>query len=331
MTTFRPHPLLQNPHLQTLAVNLFAKTNDIAFSRVRLETPDDDFLDIDIPQVFDYPVSDDAPIVLVIHGLESNARRGYVCAAYRELAKVGIRSVGMNLRGCSGEYNRKASSYHLGATADVALVHEWLDSTYPNVPKAIMGFSLGANLTLKYCGENGDSLKGRLVGAIAISPPFDLRGRGRMEDFPGTIYARYLLSSLKKRVYAKAQEMDVQGANSEMALGATTLRVFDRAITAPLHGFKDEDEYYAKCGCGQFLAGIRIPALIIRAVDDPFFRNDIPYEAVAKNPHIKGLFPVHGGHCGFIEGILPATHIDWAQKTGAEWVNNLFLGRGASG
>lgn len=320
---FRPHALMRSPHVQTLGVNFYMQTSGIGYERVRLTTTDDDFIDLDIPDV-GAGLPEDAPMLLVVHGLEGDARRGYMCATYREMARVGIRTVGMNLRGCSGETNRHAYSYHLGSTQDIPVVLAWLRIRYPQVPLALMGFSLGGNITIKFTGEQGRALVGSLAAAIAVSPPFDSTRPARLNTFPSTLYRSYLLKNLRAKARTKATAITLAGGNAEQGMTAQTLGAYDDAITAPLNGFANADDYYRRASCGQFIAAIRIPTLIIRAKDDPFFYDDIPYDAVASNAHITGVFTAHGGHCGFIEGWRRATHVDWAQQTAADWLKTVL-------
>lgn len=316
---FKPHPLLRNPHIQTIGVNVLLSMQGITYERVRLTTPDDDFFDLDVPSTND-GLSDDALTVLVVHGLEGSARRGYMCATYREMAQAGIRAIGMNLRSCSGELNRHPYSYHLGSTQDLPLALDWLRQRYPAAGLALMGFSLGGNITLKFTGEQGRALVGSLRAAIAISPPFDATRSARLNVFPNTIYRRYLLQGLTAKASANAAAINRAGVDASAGIRARTLRDYDNAIIAPLNGFTDADDYYRRASCGQFLSGIAIPTLIIRSKDDPFFYDDIPYASVAANAQITGIFTPYGGHCGFLEGwrqIVP-----WAQRTAAQWLGN---------
>lgn len=153
--TFRPSRLWLNPHAQTVLANSLRSTNGVAYRRVRLDTADGDFLDLDFASVPGIELDRRAPLVLLLHGLEGNARRSYASETYRQLARQGVRAVGMNFRSCSGELNRTNTLYHAGKTDDVALVVQWLDSVFPMAAKGMIGFSLGANMLLKYLGEQG--------------------------------------------------------------------------------------------------------------------------------------------------------------------------------
>lgn len=322
MEPFQPARAWANPHVQTALVNRLRPTDGVRFSRVRLNTPDGDFINLDFADVEGVPLSgmhpQSAPLVLLLHGLEGSARRGYACETYRQLARRGIRAVGMNFRSCGGEINRTARLYHAGATDDVALVVNWLERLYPGVPKGLVGFSLGANVALKYLGEQGDATP--LAAAAAVSPPFDmLAGAGVMEQGSGRVYARRFLRDLQRKTLRHARLL---GERVDLArvMAARTLRDFDDAVTAPLHGFRDAIDYYERCSSGRFLPAIRVPTLLLRALDDPFFAVDVPETAVANNPAlISGITP-QGGHVAFGVGPVPWRFSYWAERQAARFL-----------
>lgn len=298
---FSATPLLRNPHLQTLAGALLRRKSGIHYERIRIDTRDGDFLDLDFAHVPGTKLRDDAPLLLGLHGLEGSARQGYMVALYRAAAQAGIQAVGLNMRSCSGEMNRTARLYHLGATDDVAHALQWLEQRWPGRTRALVGFSLGANLTLKLLGEQRKDLPASLAAAVAISPPFDLTGKQALNQFPAILYGWYLLRKLKRKARLHAALIRQGGGDAYRAIQARTLREFDDAVTAPLHGFKDAEDYYACCGAGNFLSAIQLPVLLIRAQDDPFFNQDIPVERIECNPALVPLFPEAGGHVGFLE------------------------------
>ncbi|KAA3662704.1 MAG: alpha/beta fold hydrolase [Chloroflexi bacterium] len=328
MTTFVPIEPFQpawgatNPHAQTLLANFVRFTNGIQFQRERLETPDGDFVDLDFADVDEYHKlwSEDTPIVLVLHGLEGNARRGYMCELYQQLAAHGIRAVGLNFRSCSGEMNRTTLMYHSGATFDVEFVINWLSERFPNVPLGLAGFSLGANVTLKFMGENGVAVN----AAVSISPPFDLAAGSRvLEKGVSQIYTKRLLQKLRDKAKAKAPQLQ-QFIDVEAAINAQTFFQFDDAW-APLYGFRDAADYYQQCSSQNFLAAIRQPTLILRALDDPFFSpNDVPTGLIAHNPNIQAAFTKHGGHVAFIEGTHPKNYRYWAERQGARFLAKML-------
>jgi hypothetical protein len=319
---FKPAAGLANPHVQTLLATVLPRGRGITFQRVRIDTPDGDFLDLDLPQVADARLQPEAPVVLFLHGLEGNARRPYALDLYRQLAQRGIRSVGMNYRACSGEINRTARSYHAGATDDVALVHTWLDQRFPGVAKGMAGVSLGGNMLLKYLGERGGEVAIRLRAAAAISPPFDLNlGGEHLSQGLSQRYVAHFLASIQAKLRAKAELLRPL-IDLERALAAQTLREIDEAMTAPLHGFASADDYYTRSSSRRYLAGVQVPTLILRAKDDPLVSAaDIPYDLFLHNPILFPGITEQGGHVGWVEG-RPLAYRLWAQRQVAT-----FLGR----
>jgi hypothetical protein len=320
--TFTPSPLFRNPHLQSIFPFFSRDCAGITFQRERIPTPDGDFLDLDFASVDAYPwdaLPDDAPLVLALHGLEGSARSGYACELFRQLAARGIRGVGLNFRGCSGEMNRTARMYHSGETTDTAFILGWLRERFPATPFGLLGVSLGANVTLKLLGELGDDAAEWVRAVIAVSPPFDLAaGTDKMTNGFNQVYTRYFLRTLKRKISARARWLPPT-INLERVQASATLRDFDNAATAPFWGFRDADDYYAKSSSAQFVPMIRVPTLIIRAMDDPFFDpNDIPHAAIAENEHVRALLPAFGGHVGFMEG-TPWSPSYWAERTSAEF------------
>ncbi len=298
---FRPPWWLSNPHAQTLAGTLLRPPGWIPLERRRLDTPDGDFLDLD----FTPDPGPDAPVALVLHGLEGYIRRPYAAGVLSRLFECGVRGVGLNFRGCGGETNRTARFYHAGDTGDLSFVVGRLRRRHPGRALGAIGFSLGGSVMLKYLGERGTDSQ---IGAAAtISVPFDLAascdriGRG----FMGGLYTSYFLRSLRRKVRAKRAMLDGI-VDTGRALHARTLREFDDVLTAPLHGFADAADYYARSDARPFLPHIQVPVLLIQSRDDPISSPDaIPDEQVTANPHLVAAFMPGGGHVGFVEGPAP--------------------------
>ena len=319
---FRPAWWLRGPHAQTLAGKYLRPGIALPLQRRRIDTPDGDFVDLD----FAPEIAPDAPVVVLLHGLEGSTESRYVSLMLRELSGRGIQGVGMNFRGCGGEPNRLPRAYHSGDTGDLAHVLARLRDDAPGRPLGAAGFSLGGNVLLKYLGERGDAAG--IVAAVAVSAPFDLPGcAARLSSGAmGRTYGARFLRSLKGKVRAKRRllggEVDV-----ESALAARTLRDFDDALTAPLHGFSGADDYYARADARPHLERIRVPTLLVQARDDPFTpRGAAPDAAVANNPHLEAAFTDRGGHLGFVEGALP-----WRPCFRAEREAARFLARELGG
>lgn len=322
---FNPHRLLRNAHTQTVMGSTVRQQSGVDFRRERVFLPDGDFVDLDFADVEHATwaqLGPHTPIVMMIHGLEGNARSGPAQEIYRYLSRRGVRCLGLNLRSCSGELNRTGRLYHAGETEDIAFIHQWLEQRYPDTPIGIVAISLGANMLLKYLGENGHSLMNRLVAAVAISPPFDLvAGSKVLANGAGLLYARHMLGPLKQKAIALepliGDKVDISRLDS-----VNNFYDFDDAFTAPLHGFTDAHDYYSTTSSKNFLADIRVPTLILRAVDDPFFDpEDIPHKIIEQNPFLYAGFPEHGGHVGFIEGVVPGRYTYWAERQAARFLS----------
>ncbi len=313
----RPAPWLPGAHAQTVAGRLLRRPRPPAFRRERLATPDRDFVDLDFPP----EPAPDAPLVLLLHGLEGSARRGYAIYSYRELYRRGIAAVGLNFRSCSGEPNRTTRFYHSGDTGDIRHVLQHLAERFPGRRLAALGFSLGGNALLKYLGEEGDDARARLAAAVAISVPYDLDAGARALDSGrmGRFYTGVFLKSLIAKMEAKAAQLD-GNCDLERARGARSFREFDDALTAPIHGFDSAEDYYTRSSSGPWLPRIRIPVLLLHAADDPFLPEPwFPHAEAAANPCIHTGLVAHGGHVGFIEGSPWAPRF-WAERQAARYL-----------
>jgi len=320
LNPYHPTKWLPGGHTQTVFGRMMRHKSGIVFQRRRIETPDGDFLDLDFPEVAGYLPAKDAPIVLLLHGLEGNARRSYACETYHRLARRGIRSAGLNYRSCSGEINRTARFYHSGATDDVALALATLAKWYPNSKRGLIGFSLGANLTLKFVGEQGAKGHDWVDTAVAVSPPFDMaKSSDLLAHGISRLYVHYFLTSLRPKIKAKAALLEPL-VDIDKLLAAHTFRDFDNAGTAPLSGFRDADDYYEKCSTAQFLPTIQVPTLVLRALDDPLFApDDVPYDAIEANPYLTVGITPKGGHMGFVEG-KPGRFNCWAEQEATRYL-----------
>lgn len=294
-SSFIPPFWLRNPHLQTLWPKLFRTRPNLPVRRQRLELDDGDFIDLT------WATDSRGPVVLVLHGLEGTLRSHYALPTMQALAQAGYQPVFMHLRGCSGEPNRLARSYHSGASDDLAAVLELLRASGRPVTAAI-GFSLGGNLLLKYLGERGASAL--LRAAVAISVPFVLADAARrLEQGASRLYQHYLLTRLKRAYQHKFSSLPSPLRVDLETI--TTLWDYDQQVTAPLNGFAGADDYYTRCSCQGFLKGITPPTLILHARDDPFmYAHDIPGPDQV-GPGVELAIQAHGGHVGFIYGPLP--------------------------
>jgi predicted alpha/beta-fold hydrolase len=309
---FRPAWWLRNPHLQTLWPHLLRRTPRVPTRRERLELPDGDFLDLDWTQ------GGSGPIVLILHGLEGSARSHYARGMLGAIAARGWRGLVMHFRGCSGEPNRLARSYHSGETGDLAYVVGTVRRHEPDVPLAVTGYSLGGNVLLKWLGEMG--AQAPITAAVAVSVPFELaKAAARLQRGVSRVYQAKLLRSLQRNTARKFSAIPCPVA-LEQVRRTWTLRQFDDLVTAPLHGFASADDYYVRCSSRGYIAGIRVPTLVLHALDDPFMTPD----AVPRPEEVPAAVTLevstHGGHVGFVAGSRP-----WAPRFWIEHRATAFL------
>ena len=313
---FRPAWWLRNPHAQTFAGRYLRSRAAFPLERRRIGTPDGDFLDLDQAPA----PAPGAPVVVLLHGLEGSARRGYMSEMFHHLFVRGLRGVGMNFRGCGGEPNRVPRFYHSGETGDLAHVVAELSARHPGCPIGAAGFSLGGNVLLKHLGERGHD--SGLAAAVAVSVPYDLAGcAARLSGgLAGRTYGSHFLRALKRKVRAKRGLLE-GAVDVERVLAARTLIDYDDALTAPLHGFAGADDYYDRADARRHLADIRVPTLLVQSRDDPFLREGtIPEAEAAANPHLTAAITDRGGHLGFVEGAFPWRRRFWAERTAAEFL-----------
>lgn len=315
---FRAAWWLPGAHAQTVAGRALRPLDLVPLERERVDTPDGDFVDLDFapePSL----AARNRPVALVLHGLEGSARRGYAYVAYRELARVGIRGVGLNFRSCSGEPNRLPRFYHSGDTDDLRHVVGVLHARFGSRPLGAIGFSLGGNAMLKYLGEEGEA--SGIAAAVAVSVPYDLdAGERHLDADPvSRVYVRHFLRSLQEK--AALKERELRDRCDYDAIGrARSFRDFDGAATAPLHGFSSAADYYAQSSSARFLGRIRVPTLLVHALDDPFLPvESLPHDALRENPLLEKAWTQHGGHVGFIGG-SPRRPDFWAERQAARYL-----------
>lgn len=294
-STYRPPPLMANGHLQTILPSLLRRVRDVAYQRERMTTPDDDFIDLD------WSRNGSRHLALLCHGLEGSSRAPYMQGMVRALNQAGWDAVAYNYRGCSGEINRQLRAYHSGATDDLAIVHDHINRTQTYHSIGFVGFSLGGNLVLKYLGENGLSLAPGRHWAAAMSVPCDLKASARqLERAVNQVYNWRFLRTLIPKARWKARRYP--GRIDTLRLKTvTSLKAFDDLYTAPVHGFRDAEDYWQRCSARKFLDHIRIPTLLINALNDPFLdRPCFPYDAARRNNMLFLETPRSGGHVGFL-------------------------------
>jgi predicted alpha/beta-fold hydrolase len=316
---YSPARWLRGRHMQTILPALLRRPPAPGTRRARLELPDGDFLDVDWVE----PDGRPRGVAVVVHGLEGSSQSPYVLGTLDAARRRRLVGVAMNQRGCSGEPNRLARSYHSGETGDLGAVLDWTLAQWPDLRVGVIGFSLGGNQTLKYLGERGVDAPDRIAAAVAVSPPFSLQSVSARLDSPaGALYRFNFLKTLAWKTLAKAKRFpdDLDRGEVLRTLRQATLRAFDDKITAPIHGFRDADDYYDTAACGLYLEGVRRPALILTATDDPIIPGDsIPYAVCDAHPDLKLIATDEGGHVGFVSGPFWQPRF-WAEQQAVLWL-----------
>ena len=260
------------------------------YTRERIDTPDGDFMDLD------WSKTNSPRVAVILHGLEGSSDRPYMRGIVNTLNAANWDVAAVNFRGCSGEPNRRMLSYHSGATYDLKTILDHVFKAYDNV--SIVGYSLGGNLMLKYLGEMG--AQARVRSAIAFSVPCNLKASAtQLARKRNRIYMWKFLNALRAKVEAKASMFPgvIDVSDYDQVRDFTT---FDERYTAPLNGFENAEDYWKKCSCTQFLAGIRIPTLLVSAADDPFLPDSCyPIKEAESSKYFSLEIPRLGGHVGF--------------------------------
>ena len=303
---FRPAWWLPGPHLQTLWAAVFRRQGKPMLERERIELPDGDFLDLD----WNGCDSGNAPVVLLLHGLEGSSESPYAWGLLAAFRRSGWPAVVMHFRGCGGEPNRLARCYHSGETGDLAWVVEEFGRRFPGRPLFAAGVSLGGNVLLKWLGETGSEVP--LAGAAAVSVPFDLgQCADRLERGFSKLYRRYLVREMHRKIRAKFGTRNGSPIDLSKLSGWRTFREFDENVTSPLHGFEGAEDYYRWSSSGPFVARIRIPTLIVQARNDPFVPSSV---LPPPSPSVRLEVSRHGGHAGFVAGAIPGRPRYWLEE-----------------
>ena len=294
-SSYVPPVGFSNGHIQSLFPTLFRKVRGVVYERERMWTPDDDFLDLDWSRV------GAERLVIITHGLEGNSERWYVLGMVRAVNRSGWDGLAWNMRGCSGEPNNKLRSYHSGASEDLGAVIEHVIDRQEYSSIGLVGFSLGGNMTLKYLGEYGKNLDSSIAMAVTCSVPCDLAsGAEEMAKFSNRIYMRRFTRMLHGKIKAKMRIMpDMISDKGYHQI--KTFKEFDNRYTAPIHGFRDAEDYYRQASSKQYLQAITIPSLLVNAQNDPFLGEACyPVQEAEANPNLFLEMPESGGHVGFI-------------------------------
>ncbi len=290
---YTPPIFFQNGHVQTVFPVLFRSIKGVTYIRERIQTPDNDFIDLD------WSARQNNRLAIISHGLEGNSHRAYVKGMVKAANESNWDALAWNYRSCSGEPNLKLRSYHNGVTDDLGWVIQHAKKKYQYKEIALIGFSLGGNLTLLYLGREIPDPSIRK--AVVFSVPCDLAKSAEALAKPANaLYMKRFLTLLHKKVKAKMNLMPDR-INDNGYHRIKDFKAFDDRYTAPIHGFKNADDYWEKCSSKPYIPNIKIPTLIINAANDPFLpKACFPRKEARMNKHVTLLIPASGGHVGFV-------------------------------
>jgi uncharacterized protein len=270
------------------------------FRRERWTTPDADFIDADW-----LGEDSNAPLLVHFHGLEGSTASHYVQAFAHWAREQGWRFVMPHFRGCSGELNLAPRAYHSGDFEEIGWMLGQVRARHAG-PVVAVGVSLGGNALLRWAEEAGESASQTVRAVAAVSSPIDLTAGGHAigRGFNRQVYTRMFLRSMKPKALRKLEQHPGLFSREKM-LAARDLYDFDNIFTAPLHGFRDTDDYWLRGSAKPHLASIRIPALVLNARNDPF----VPASCLPRSHEVGARVtlwqPDHGGHVGFPGGRWP--------------------------
>jgi len=321
LSTFTPRRFLSNGHLQTLAGNFFRRS-------FALPEPEPLIIEVEGPVAGYGPTSvlchchwqppeirRRSLTVVIVHGLEGSSSSQYVLGnAVRALA-AGFNVVRMNMRSCGGTDHLSPTIYHSGRSEDVAAVVTRIIELHQLESVALIGYSMGGNLVLKYAGEVACAPPAQLRAVVGISPLMDLAlSSAALHEAQNRIYEWHFLRSMLARLRRKAA-LFPRIYSTRNLRKIRSMRLFDEHIVARYGGFSGADDYYYSVASSQYASALRVPTFILHSLDDPFIRM-LPATRVAlrENPNVTFVETQRGGHCAFL---APAANGDgrWAEST----------------
>jgi len=319
---FRAPPWLPGGHLQTIWPTL--RSRPLArrappYRRERWSSPDGDFIDVDILD----PAAAEAPCLVLFHGLEGSSRGAYALAFAEWAHRAGWGFAVPHFRGCSGEPNLAPRAYHSGDYLEVDWILQRLRHHHQHHPLYAVGISLGGNALLRWAQEMGAGAPSVVRAMAAVSSPLDLAASGHhlAHGLNRLLYARHFLRTMVPKAIAKWNQFPGL-FDRDRLLAARTLYEFDDVFTAPLHGFRGTDDYWARASAKPHLHRLQLPTLLLNARNDPI----VPATSLPDPSRLPSTItlwqPNHGGHVGFTAGFPPG-HLLTLPDAVMEWMLSL--------
>jgi len=298
---------LPGGHSQTIYARTLGRRYSVSYRRERWETPDGDFIDFDWLD----ETSEARKLLILFHGLEGCSGSHYALSLLAEFHRSGWRAVVAHFRGCTGEPNRLARSYHSGDSREIDWILRRLKDANPQARIYAVGVSLGGNMLLKWLGEEGAAAAAPIERAVAVSAPLDLVAAAGVLDagLNRLIYTSHFLRYLRPKALGKITAHGL-AIDTQALRGCSTFRQFDDLFTAPVHGFKDALDYWRRSSSKPWLKEIQLPTLLINARNDPFLPAYALPQPDEVSPAVSLEFPAAGGHVGFVTGGFPGC-LNW--------------------
>jgi predicted alpha/beta-fold hydrolase len=292
---FTPRFLFKSAFISTVFSGLFRRLK-IDQQRERITLRDGDFMDLD----WSSGAEPSKQLVILLHGMEGHGQRPYVSGVAKHFNANNIDAVCINFRSCSGEQNKKFSSFHSGQTDDLQDVVDHILKNYSYTSIFLKGISLGGNIVLKYLGE-GNAIPSKIKGAMAVSVPIDLASSSKaLHQFKNILFHIYFMIGLKYKLMQKQRQFP-ERISRKTLYSVWTLRALDEVYTAKANGFKDTADYHQKSSSLQYLSSIRTPVLLLNAKNDSFLTPScFPYDIAQKSAFLHLETPKYGGHVGFV-------------------------------
>lgn len=299
---------LPGGHLQTIYPAICIRKPEVTFRRERWNTPDGDFVDLDFVEG-----EPGKPFIVLFHGLEGSSASHYARALMAHIKTLGWSGVVPHFRGCSGEPNLAPRLYHSGDSREIDwILRKLVARAKQNSCEKFYatGVSLGGNALLRWLGESQHQAE-IVDAACTVSAPLDLAGGGEtLSRGINMIYTHAFLQTLKPKCAHKLKQFPGL-FDQETMLRSRNFYEFDNIVTAPLHGYRNTDDYWNRASAKHILNDITVPTLVLNAKNDPFLpRHYLPRAA---SPHVRLEYPEHGGHVGFVIGSLPG-RLDWLPR-----------------
>jgi predicted alpha/beta-fold hydrolase len=292
---FKPSALFRNAHFSTIYPAVFRNIPS-KYERIRFETPDSDFFDVDTRTS-----DENKKLVLLLHGLEGSSQSNYIKSFGSYFFQKNYDVYAVNFRSCSGEPNRLLTSYHSGFTNDLHQLHNMLRLQKKYQSVHVIGFSLGGNAMLKFLSEINFSSQPIIQSAAAVSVPLHLQSSAEKLSIPSNyLYMRRFLKSLSEKIKTKAALFPQKVSLKDLHL-IKNFREFDDHYTAPIHGFENALQYWNSCSSLFVLHKIKTPTLLINSKNDPFLTDAcFPEDILNSNTFIHGIHTQYGGHVSFM-------------------------------